>query len=313
MKESLMQLTHNEVEQKQQQHLTWGSAHLLFCTNGKKKDSTKFPCVALNWFNKLKLIRGHARVSSLYLVFYVVFSFFFFAAEVCACVWWIPCIIRFICHRLASWYFDLVTHWHVSRPPTKPAQFSKVREAQPAARICLLASAIYLLILSLLLFFLLPVPLPVPSPYLLCTGIDSGQHCVYVMCTFGIFGIRNVVPSIFCWHRREPENGSIGRSNTSAASGEPHRIKSVVRSFGGVISRGDSLYSLAIPICKMFLPRWTKVSGKVVLLLDVWFISFNFFNKLASVSVFIGAGTFGNIIWKFCPKNQWLYCVLYWF
>lgn len=113
------------------------------------------------------------------------------------------------------------------------------------------------------------------------------RHGPTLRIRYTLYGIRNVVRSTFCWHCSvlvcqsgtwEHENGSIGRRNTYDA---PRRTffekkkktykKYVVSPFEGVITRGDSLYSLDISCAKCFLPWWTQLSGEM----GVRFISFN--------------------------------------
>jgi len=68
---------------------------------------------------------------------------------------------------------------------------------------------------------------------------STAANIAYTLCVRSVYSVYATWSLPFSADCREPENGSIGRSNTSAASEEPHRIKSVVRSFGGVISRGS--------------------------------------------------------------------------
>lgn len=106
-----------------------------------------------------------------------------------------------------------------------------------------------------------------PQRYLLCTGIDMGQHCVYVIryTAYATLSVPLSADTAVWWCARvELENMRMGRlvgATRTTPPGEPSLKKKkktykkyVVSPFEGVITRGDSLYSLDISCAKCFLP-----------------------------------------------------------
>lgn len=199
---------------------------------------------------------------------------------VCLCVFRpasrIHCIIRFICHRLASWYFDLVTHWHATFHPTKsPPSSAKFEQPGPQpAFVCWHLQFIYSFrwccCFCLNAIYFAPASTWANIAYTLYV-IRHTQRCPFhFLLTLQCAGVPEWNLRTWEWvdwsaqHVRRPQENLFWKKKKK-------QKKYVVSPFEGVITRGDSLYSLDISCAKCFLPWWTQLSGEM----GVRFISFN--------------------------------------